>query len=311
MSGVTAAEVDTRSTGCCAGCSRFWGPFRPLLGGHSLAEVATSAYMPTTILCVLRAAFAIFLLTTVIYYLLTGDYTIIYYSVWCHIGLGVAFALICAISIIHLVQPPSNTYRDEPSSLATIAVITFQIFATAALFLDVVFWGLLFDGSVTFPNLIQHALNILFIVIEMLVALRMQFKLVYCALFIFYTIIYVGFAWIRFAVIAEFPYGFLDYRDQSNSTTVLFYVIILLWGILASTLLLLFSRLSRLPCLPPVPHRKLYTGSSNRHRNQAPNHRPVNGVSGDDSDSDDGALNSVRRLRDPGNANTNPGPSQV
>lgn len=311
MPGVTTDEVDARSTGCCAGCSRFWGPFRPLLGGHSLAEVATSAFMPTVILCVLRAVFAIVLLTTVIYYLLTGEYEIFFYSIWCHIGLGVAFALICSISIIHLVQPSSNTYRDEPSFLATIAVIAFQIFATAALFLDVVFWALLFNSPVTFPQLMQHALNFLFVVIEMLLALRMQFKLVYGALFVFYTIIYVGFAWIRFAVIAEFPYGFLDYRQQSNTTTVLYYVVMLLWGIFASILLLLLSRLSRLPCLPPIPHRKLHSGSSNRQRNQAPNHRPVNTANGNDSDSDDEALKSVRRLRDAGNANSALGPSQV
>lgn len=309
MPGANASDPDGHSTGCCAGCTRFWGPFRPLLGGHSFAEAATSTYLPTAVLSLLRTAFAITLLTTVIYYLLTGDYSIVYFSIWCHIGLGVAFALIGANSIIYLITPPTNTYRDEPSVFASFAIIIFQVFATSALFLDVVFWALLFRGEVTFPALIQHALNFVFVIIEMLTSLSMQFKLVYSALFIFYTIIYLGFAWIRYAVIAEFPYGFLDYREQTNGTTVLYYVVLLAWGALASIILILISRLSRLPYLPPVLHRILYSGSrDNPHRNHLSNHRHDDGV---DDDDDDEPKNSVRRLREATNAGLRNGSEQV
>lgn len=288
------SDEDASKSHLC--CSNFWGPFRPLLGGHSLAEAATSAFLPTFVIAYIRVAFSVTLLATCIYYTIIERYSFIHYSIWCHLGLGLSFALTSAVSIVFLISPPAHTDSDHPSVFASLAVIFYQIFATAALYLDVVFWALLSDGSTSFPVLIQHAINFIFVLIDMSLSMRMQFKLIYSVIFIFYTLIYVAFAWIRFSFVADFPYGFLDYRTQSNAKTVVYYVALIAWGIVASLILFVFSRASRLPCFPAVPHQSLRSPSQPNGRNGRTTASPLDDDEDDHDDLED-PDSPVNRLR--------------
>lgn len=230
-------------------CASFWGPFRPLFGGHTLQEVATSAFFPPWLVLAWRAVFAIFMSTTLIVYSIRGVYTYQFYSIWCHIGIAIAFTLNASASALYLFS--QSPRRDNITFLAFFIFLWFQVFAIAALFLDVVFWTILFDfdGSPTFAQLSQHAVNLVFVLLDLLLSARMQFKLLYGVVFIAYTIGYLTFAWIRFAITDDWVYGFLDYTDQSAGLTVAYYFGVLLWAFVAAFIMILVSKLSRCPCV--------------------------------------------------------------
>lgn len=230
-------------------CASFWGPFRPLFGGHSLREVATSAYFPTIVVFVLRVVFALFMSTTFLVYMVNGEYKFQFYSIWCHLGISIAFIASSMASAFYLFsKPPRN---NNCSFFAFSVVLLFQVFASAALFLDLVFWALLFDYDTT-PNLAQlaqHAFNLVFVLLDILLSARMQFKLMYGVLFILYTIAFLIFAWIRFAITDDWVYDFLNYQKQAAGTTIAYYLGIFVWAMAASIVMILLSRISRCACV--------------------------------------------------------------
>lgn len=230
-------------------CASFWGPFRPLVGGHTIAEAGGSSYAPTWLLFLTRSASAAFMLGTLVYYSITGDYSWRFYSVWCHLGVGLAFLLSALLSLLLLARK-RTLFVSRPSFRASLTVIVSQVFASAALFLDVVFWALLFEGTADFATIVMHAINLALFAVEILLALRMQYKLLYISFFVVFTCAYLGFSWIYFAIRDEFIYDILDVREQSAGVTVATYIGLFLWGIVAGIIVLLVSRLNRLPCLP-------------------------------------------------------------
>lgn len=256
-----ATLTGTRSRSCCG---TFWGPFRPLFGGHQLSEAATSAFLPTPVVVLYRASAAIFLLSSFLYYVLNDGYKMTQFSSWCHVGLGISFALTTSVSLIFMLAPPRSNAsledghvaaRKRSSSLAFCAIVVYQVFATAALFLDVVYWALIYnpkDTQVTFRNLSQHGYNLGFVILDICLSMRMQFKMSYMLAFLLYTISYLVYMWVRFSVVRDFTYSFLDYRGKSPGNVVGYYLGLLAWAMLASVLMIVFSRLSRLPCLPPL-----------------------------------------------------------
>lgn len=229
-------------------CASFWGPFRPLFGGHSLREAATSAYFPTIVIFIWRVVFALFMSTTFLVYTINGQYTFQFYSIWCHLGISIAFIASSLASALYL---SSKQPRNRNCSFfAFVVVLLFQVFATAALFLDLVFWALLFDFD-TKPDiatLAQHAFNLVFVLLDILLSVRMQFKLIYGVVFILYTISFLVFAWIRFAITDDWMYNFLDYQRQAAGTTVAYYLGIFVWAAVAAIIVILLSRISRCAC---------------------------------------------------------------
>lgn len=238
---------ESRSDGSCAA---FWGPFTPLVGGHTLFEAATSSFAPTIFIAIARAIYATFMWVTFIVFAANGEYRMEFYSSWCHIGIALAFSLTSATSFYFIFRKEKER-NGERSIFASLAVAVFQIFATCALFLDLVYWVLLFDKSTTplLHQVAQHAVNAVFVVVDIFLSLRMQFKVFYGALFILFTVVYVIFAWIRYAITKHWVYSFLDYRKQSAGITVAYYFGMLAWGIFAAMIIFLFSRLSRCPCI--------------------------------------------------------------
>lgn len=228
-------------------CASFWGPFRPLFGGHTLREAATSAIFPTILCLIWRFIFAIFLFATLITYTINDEYNFEFYSIWCHLGLSLAFFGTSTASALYLFSKPSRT--NNFSLFASFVIPFFQVFATAALFLDLVFWALLFDFDRTprLSELTQHALNLVFVLLDIVLSLRMQFGVFYSAVFIIYTIAYLIFAWIRFAITDDWVYKFLNYQKQSAGITVAYYFGIFAWAVVASAIMISLSRLSRLP----------------------------------------------------------------
>lgn len=105
------------------------------------------------------------------------------------------------------------------------------------------------------------------VLLDLLLALRIQFKLIYCVCFVLYTLTYVAFMWIRFAVTDNLVYDFTDYRQHSAGVTVAYYLGTLAWGFAAAFIMFLISRLNRLPF---VKVRSTFSkdGSPASHRNR-------------------------------------------
>lgn len=216
-----------------------------------MSEAATSSILPTFVVVIYRAVFAIFLVSTFLYYQLKGPVSLHTFTRWSHLGLALSFSSLSAISLIFLLTLPASR-SSHPSNVAFLIILFFQVFASAALFLDVVYWALLYSpgDSVDLGNLSGHALNLVCVVLELVLSLRMNFKLMYTVAFIVYVIMYLVFLWIRYAIVDNFVYDFLDYRDKSAGTVVLYYLGTTLWALVASIIMVLFSRLNRLPCIP-------------------------------------------------------------
>lgn len=235
-----------------SGCGFFWGPFRPLFGGHSLFEAATSAIFPTVFVVIYRTIFTIYLLSTYIYFQIEDSGAMIQFTNWSHLGLSISFAILTAVSLNFLFSP-SSQQSTQPSRIAFIAILIFQLFASAALFLDVIYWALLYDSETTsadFSNLTRHAFNLVCVLLDIFLSLRMNFKLMYGLIFLLYVVIYLVFLWVRFAITDEFVYSIYDYRDKSAGTTVLYYFGTVLWCLVAGLITILLSRFNRLPCIP-------------------------------------------------------------
>lgn len=228
--------------GCC---TNFWGPFRPILGGHSIEEAGTSAFLPTSLVLMWRIVFAVTMTSTFVYYMITDVYNLKFYSSWSHLAISVSFFLTSGASLAALVSG-KNTDKRSPSALASFVVIFFQTFATCALFLVVVYWALIYnDPRPVFHQIAQHALNIIFALADMLLCMRMKFKVVYVLFFVCYTFAYIAFAWIRYVALKDWTYAFLDYTKQSVGQTVGYYVGLFAWGLISGALMILVSRLSR------------------------------------------------------------------
>lgn len=241
-------ESHHKRTSCCG---FFWGPYRPLFGGHAMFEASTSAILPTVAVFLYRATFSVFLLSTLVYFAAKGRYSFMFFSAWAHLGLALSFSLSTAVTFAFLITPQKYDSL-RPSTLASASILLFQVFASAAVFLDLVFWTLLFgyDETPDFAILVQHAANLICVLLDILLSLRMQFKLIYAATFVLFTIFYLCFMWVRYAINKQFVYDVLDYRLHSKGVTVGYYLGIIAWGVIASVLMVLLSRLNRLPCVP-------------------------------------------------------------
>lgn len=231
-----------------ASCAAFWGPLRPLFGGHSVAEAGGSAFVPTWLLMITRFASATFMFVTLVYYLVDRRYFWRFYSLWCHFGLSISF-FTSAFASLRLLLTAKRADVHRASTFSGLVVFLFQIFASAALFLDVVYWSVLFKGGPHFDRIAQHAVNIILVLVDMCLALKMNFKLFYTFMFVVYTVIFVVFAWIFFAVQDEWVYSFLDYEERGPGLTVAIYLGLILWGVVAGVLVFLLSRLNRLACV--------------------------------------------------------------
>lgn len=243
-------DDSTSDIGCCG---RFWGPFRPLIGGHTLSEAATSSIFPQIIVLLYRMTFTIFLGATFVYYYLRGHLDMIFFTNWSHLGLSITFAFLTALSLLYLCVQRDTRSLSRSSILASIGIMSLQIFGSTALFLDVVYWGLLYDANedqLDLRNLTGHAFNLVCVLLELMLSLRVNFKVFYILFALLYVVAYLAFMWIRYAVVGEFVYGIYDFRGKTAARVAIYYSGSLAWALVSGFALLLLSRLNRLPCVP-------------------------------------------------------------
>lgn len=253
-------------------CYRFWGPFHPICGGHTIEEIATSLLLPTPLVLVYRLVFTIFLLTNLVYFLITKEYSLMHFTVWGLAGLCISFALLSATTLTYLLTPtPKKLQQCNASSpIAFVSIAFFQVFASAALFIDVFYWALLYDAKtdvLDLPTITSHATNFAFVFLEMLLSLNMNFKLIYMFFLPCVLIVYVAFMWIRYAITQNFPYEVFEFDNKQVGEVVLYYVGTLLWSFIAGFVILLLSRVNRISCLSSRFYNRQHTQSHFSHLN--------------------------------------------
>lgn len=77
---------------------------------------------------------------------------------------------------------------------------------------------MLYEGRAdqrNFQNINRHGINLAIALIDLLFS-RTVFKFINVIFFVVYVVTYLVFAWIRFAVVDNFPYGFLDFEDEDD-----------------------------------------------------------------------------------------------
>jgi len=131
----------------------------------------------------------------------------------------------------------------DAGPLWTATVLAFQVAASNALFLDVVYWALLFD-TFSFATLVVHLLNALVVGVDVALVSSMHLRWAYLLPSAAVALLWVfGFAWPWYAGTEEWVYEFLDYRVHTTAYTVGVYVGMTAWHLAAGALVVGLCRL--------------------------------------------------------------------
>jgi len=87
-----------------------------------------------------------------------------------------------------------------------------EIIAPAAFFLDIVYWVFLFSGTDLFYTITAHAMNSLFLIVELILD-RSEFVWIHGSFVVVFGILYMFFMWIYYAAYGVWIYAFLDWYD--------------------------------------------------------------------------------------------------
>lgn len=238
---VDIGEADETEQGCCC---RFWGPFRPVFGGHSLEEAGSSAFIPNIALFIFRALVSIFLVVTLITLAARSQVPLLAFESWIQAGLIVSFIL-SAISTLKYGKI-ARQIAQERSALAFATVFVFQIFATASLFNGIMqVWLIAFLWKTTH---LRFGIAFLWIVasaivlIDLFLTLRMEFKLMYALMAV---VLITGIKALSF-VLAGGHLGFdPGQNEQFLPTWIIALLVFVLPLIVVSFVTFLLSRCSR------------------------------------------------------------------
>jgi len=241
-------------------------------GGHTAAEVGTSWLLPPLPLLAWRAALAAWVVGTLAWLAAADELDMVYftnvnYTLLC--GVLVATAAVTAYAVLVVRPPPHPSRRggggaaaaaappavaaeaggggakraDGAGPVWTATVLAFQVAASNALFLDVVYWALLFD-TLSFSTTVVHLLNALVVGVDIALVSSMHLRWAYLLPSAAVALLWVfGFAWPWYAATGEWVYGFLDFREHSTAYTVGIYVGMTAWHLVAGALVVGLCRL--------------------------------------------------------------------
>ncbi|KAK1861314.1 hypothetical protein I4F81_003898 [Pyropia yezoensis] len=207
-------------------------------GGHTATEIGTSWLLRPLVLLAWRVGLAAWVVGT-LSWLAASDrldmvfFTNVNYSVLS----GALFWLACATTFSVLVAK-----RPHRHVLWTITVLGVQVVATNALFLDVVYWALLYD-TLTFAGLVVHAINAVAVLADVALSsyhLRWVYLIPSAAAALLWVF---GFAWPYYAASGTWVYNFLDYRTHSAGYMVGIYLGMTAWHLVAGALVVGLCRL--------------------------------------------------------------------
>lgn len=207
-------------------------------GGHTATEIGTSWLLPPLVLLVWRVGLAAWVLGTLSWLAASDRLDMVFFTNVNYSVLSAAlFWLACATAFAVLVAK-----RPDQHVLWTITVLGVQVVASNALFLDVVYWALLYD-TFTFAGLVVHAINAVAVLADVALSsyhLRWVYLIPSAAAALLWVF---GFAWPYYAASGSWVYNFLDYRNHSAGYMVGIYFGMTAWHFVSGALVVGLCRL--------------------------------------------------------------------
>lgn len=208
--------------------------------GHSIAEAGRSSWVGAIPILLFRLSVSAMLVSHVVFFSLSGDFSFRYYSTWSYVALTLAFLLVLVSSLVELLrsddddasqQHDEEAARDTTSSAVTIepvdrgvsklfaqlTVPIYQVAVTAAVFGAIVYWAFIHpsqDKSITYSVLSLHVIAPGVALLDMIFSLSMRFRLVYVPLFLLYNAVYATVLYVFLKV--DDYYEFLDPSQQGK-----------------------------------------------------------------------------------------------
>lgn len=226
----------------------FCGPFRPLFGGHTDVEASTSVCLPTLVVLIMRVIFGLALLTEFLFYSVAGHYLAVFFSIWAHVLLIVSF-MATAMTTLTFMMVKGPGERAHKSILASIVVPLHQTAVSCQLLSTIIIASMNFLGNFGPDAIFQHIATLIFILIDMLLTLRMQFRIIYIIFTEIFALIYIIYISIRYRVNGDFVFPVLN--ESSSGKIFGLFIAALLIAFVAGLIMIAISRLSRLSCCGP------------------------------------------------------------
>lgn len=207
-------------------------------GGHTAAEIDTSWLLPPLVLLVWRVVLAAWVVGTLSWLAASDRLDMVFFTNVNYSVLSAALLwLACVTAFAVLVAK-----RPHRHVLWTVTVVGVQVVATNALFLDVVYWALLYD-TFSFAGLVVHAINAVGVLTDVALSsyhLRWVYLIPSAAAALLWVF---GFAWPYYAASGSWVYNFLDYRTRSAGSMVGVYLGMTAWHFVSGALVLGLCRL--------------------------------------------------------------------
>jgi len=164
-------------------------------------------------------------------------YTDLNYTILC-----IYFVIISLVSLhFHLLVDDKEKFiKQEANHFHRFIWTLFEFVYTNAIFLDTVFWALLYNGGPDVWTVSAHAINILLVGVEFIFN-KLTFAAIHVLIIISFGLAYVFFAWIYHAVTKIWIYDFLSW--DSAESAVISYIGIFLGGVIYFYILLGLQRL--------------------------------------------------------------------
>jgi len=193
-------------------------------------DLVTSSILPSQVLLGMRITFALYIFALLIYGWAT-DFTL-FWSYYTNMNFTILCIYFVSVSCIGIYYHSSNkeAYKDEKNTtnFQKFTWVLFEFTTTNAFFLDIVFWTLLFTGSIDVYTVSAHALNSFFVLNE-LIFNNLQVFMAHFFFVLGFGILYLFFAWIYFAIGHYWIYSFLNWSRGWISAA--YYIGVLLGGL--------------------------------------------------------------------------------
>lgn len=238
------------------------GPLRPVRGAHTVAEAGGSVWLPTPALLLFRLFSTCGLVFSFVLFSATGAFAPHTLGAWVFALAMLAMAAATISSLCYLIAPERSAIvsaRGPYGLLSDVVVPLLQTALAAAVTLSIVYWPLLRGGSTntSVAEVLQYAVAALVLALDVGVAFRMSFRLAYVVVAPLVFVVWLVFAWARFAAVKTWPYPGLDFRRMSVARTVMFHLAAVLGTSAIGLLVLIFNRLNRLPSVSARIRRKV------------------------------------------------------
>ncbi len=135
---------------------------------------------------------------------------------------------------------------------AKLGTVCYHVFLTFSLLVTPIYWVLEFPdarsrpGVVTLARLYPHGVTVALFLVDLLLGGQLEFRFFDVLWVIVYGVVYIVFVFIRFGITGDIPYDFLDFRKVGAGQTVLTYFLIIVGGVVAGSIVVLISRVTRL-----------------------------------------------------------------